>query len=87
MQVRKEAPRKLRGQMLVLGISQRQLAEQIGHSAHSYVGRLVRGEIHSVDPSTAVAIAAALHMPVDALFLPRVSTSSVHDIQPEGTAA
>lgn len=87
MQVKKEAPRKLRGQMLVLGISQRQLAEKIGHRSHTYLGRIMRGEVKSVDPTTATAIAASLNLPLDDLFFPQLSTSPAHIVTVEETAA
>lgn len=87
MEVRKEAPRVLKGRMLMLGMSQRQLAEKIGHRSHTYLGRIMRGEVRSVDPDTATAMAAALDLPLSDLFLPRISTSSAHVVQTQGTAA
>lgn len=62
--------------MVIQGISQRQLAEAAGWRAHSYLGRLLRGEVKTLSPEAAVRIAATLGVGVDDLFLTRMSSST-----------
>jgi len=75
MLVKKDAPRRMRGTLMIKGMSQRQLATRIGHASHTYLGRIMQGKVTSVDPETAAAIAAALELPMDDLFVPKVSRS------------
>lgn len=60
--------------MVIQGISQRSLAEQAGWRSHSYLGRLLRGDVKTLDPEAAVRISCALGVGVDDLFLARVSS-------------
>lgn len=54
--------------VLVQGISQRDLAEAAGWDSHSYLGRLLRGEVKTLSDEAALRIAHKLGMPVDMLF-------------------
>lgn len=60
--------------MAIQGVSQRELAHAAGWSAHSYLGRLLRGEVDTLDIDPAVRIAEYLQVGVDDLFVPRSST-------------
>jgi len=77
--------KKIAKLMVIKDISQRELSRTIGWRSHSYLGRILRGEITNVDPDAAVRIAAVLEVGVDDLFLPRVSTEAVHFVAARGT--
>jgi len=66
--------KKLARLLVIQDISHRQLAAALGWKSHSYVGRLARGEIRSLDPHAALRIAKLLQVPVDDLFVIKVST-------------
>jgi transcriptional regulator with XRE-family HTH domain len=66
--------KKLARLMVIQELSQRKLASAAGYRAHSYIGRLLRGEDHSVSTDAALRIAHALRVGVEDLFLP-VETS------------
>lgn len=59
--------------MIVQGISQRELAKAAGWKSHSYLGRLLRGDVRTLDGDAALRIAHHLKLPVDLLFLTQVS--------------
>lgn len=65
--------RKLARLMLIQDISHRELAAAIGWQSHSYVGRIMRGTIRSVDPEAAAKIAHVLGVAIDDIFLTKVS--------------
>jgi hypothetical protein len=65
--------KQLASVMIVQGVSQRELAKAAGWKSHSYLGRLLRGEVKTLDPDAALRIAHRLGLPVDLLFLTRVS--------------
>lgn len=67
--------------MAIQEISQRQMCRIVGWKSHTYLGRILKGEIKSVDPETAAKIAATLGVGVDDLFMPRVSTQSARNEQ------
>jgi transcriptional regulator with XRE-family HTH domain len=69
-------PKRIKKLMVIKGISQRQLAEILGWESHSYLGRILRGEIKSVQPDVAARIAEYLEVGMDDLFLPRVSSGT-----------
>lgn len=79
MQVRDH--RKIAKLMLIQGVSQRELARALGHGAHSYVGRIARGEVRSVSPEVAARIASFFGVGVDDLFLVRMSNNGGHSDQ------
>lgn len=68
--------KKLQRLMVIQEVSQRQLATAAGYRAHSYVGRLVRGEVYSVGTDAALRIAHRLRVGVEDLFLPEESSNS-----------
>lgn len=70
--------RRLAKLMLIQGVSQRELAEVAGWRSHSYLGRLLRGEVKTLDADPATRIAVALGVGVDDLFVARVSTDGHH---------
>lgn len=72
MQVRDH--RKIKRLLIVQNASARQLAASLGCN-HSYVNRVLSGERPTVTPEMARKIARFLHVDVDDLFVPRVSTS------------
>lgn len=65
--------KKLARLMVIQEVSHRDLAAALGWKSHSYVGRLVRGEVRSIDVDAALKIAALLQTPVDDLFVIKVS--------------
>jgi transcriptional regulator with XRE-family HTH domain len=60
----------LRTLMVVREVSQRRLARAAGYRSHSYLGRILRGEVDSLTPEAAVRIARFLQVSVDWLFAP-----------------
>jgi|GEM_PF-3500704 len=73
--------------MTIQNVSHRQLAQAAGWKAHSYVGRLVRGEVKTLQAAPALRIANFLGVGVDDLFLTRASSISSQDIQGKAKAA
>lgn len=65
--------------MAIQEVSHRDLARVIGWRSHSYVGRIVRGEIKSIEPDAAAKIAVTLGVGMDDLFVPRVSAVSTQN--------
>jgi transcriptional regulator with XRE-family HTH domain len=70
--------RKLARLMVIQEVSHRQLATAAGWKSHSYLGRLLRGDVKTLDTDAAVRIAHHLGVPVDDLFLTRVTTNTGH---------
>lgn len=62
--------------MVIQGVSQRRLSQAAGWRSHSYLGRLLRGEVRSLDTEAATRIACTLGVGVDDLFLARMSPVS-----------
>lgn len=77
MELHDEGRKRLAKLMLIQEVTHRQLAEAAGWKAHSYVGRLLRGEVKTLEPEPALRIANFLGVGVDDLFVPRVSTDGV----------
>lgn len=73
--------------MVIQGVTQRQLAEAAGWKAHSYLGRLLRGDVKTLEPEPALRIAHFLGVGVDDLFLTRVDSDAGHRGQSGGRAA
>jgi transcriptional regulator with XRE-family HTH domain len=69
----------LRTLMVVREVSQRRLARAAGYRSHAYMGRILRGEVDTLQPEAAVRIARFLQVGVDFLFAPRVSTVATHN--------
>lgn len=85
MQVRDH--RKLARLAVIQEISHRQIAEAVGWKAHSYVGRILRGEVKTVDPDAAVRIAHLFGVAVDDLFLTKSSRNPGRNIRERESAA
>jgi transcriptional regulator with XRE-family HTH domain len=77
---------RLRTRMDELNLSQRDLAKAIGWASHSYLGRLIRGQVDTLDPDAALRIAYHLRLGVDELFAPRVSGDTQHIAQKQPAA-
>lgn len=60
--------------MVIQGVSQRQLATAAGYKSHAYMGRILRGEVNTLETDAAVRIACHFGVGIDDLFLGRVST-------------
>lgn len=60
--------------MAIQEVSQRDVAAAAGWRAHSYLGRLLRGEVDTLEPEPALRIANFLGVGVDDLFMPRSSS-------------
>jgi transcriptional regulator with XRE-family HTH domain len=58
----------LRKLMAIEGISQRELATAAGWRSHSYLGRLLRGDVESLESEPAERIARRLGVEVSDLF-------------------
>lgn len=69
-------PKKIAKLMVIQDVSSRGLAAAAGWKSHSYVGRILRGEISTVTPERAARIARHLGVGVDDLFVTRLSTDS-----------
>lgn len=67
-------PKALRRLMAVDNISARQLATGIGYRSHSYVNRILAGDITTITPQRAASIAKYLRVSVQDLFVPSLST-------------
>lgn len=72
MQVRDH--RKLARLATIQEVSHRDIAKAVGWTAHSYVGRLMRGEVRTVSPDAAVRIAHLFCVAVDDLFVTKSSS-------------
>lgn len=60
--------KKLARLMIIQEVTQRSLAEAAGWKSHSYLGRLLRGEVKTLGTDPALRIAHKLMVPVDDLF-------------------
>lgn len=69
-------PKKIQKLMVIQEVSARTLAEEVGYASHSYVTRILRGEIQTVTPERAARIARYFGVGVDDLFVPRLSSDS-----------
>lgn len=76
VQVKKDAPRRIEGTLMIMGRSRRWLANECGHRSHSFINRVINREVNTVSAETAMHISAALGIPLDDLFLPKTSTFS-----------
>ncbi|MGV0785179.1 helix-turn-helix domain-containing protein [Mycolicibacterium sp. XJ775] len=69
--------KKLARLMIVQDETQRSLSAAAGWRSHSYLGRLLRGEVKTLDTEAALRIAHKLRVPVDDLFVIRVDSNPV----------
>jgi transcriptional regulator with XRE-family HTH domain len=67
--------------MVVQDVSQRQLALAAGYRSHAYMGRLIRGEVDTLDAEAARNVARFLEVDLDFLFAPPVSINTAHSAQ------
>lgn len=75
----------LKNYMAFHGYSVRTLAAKVGVS-HASIGHLTSGARNTCKPEVARKIARVLNCPVEALFMPRVSTVQ-REVGPRGRAA
>lgn len=68
--------KKLAKLMVIQDVSQRELAAAAGWRSHSYLGRLLRGDVDTLDIDAAVRIAHYFGVPTDDLFVARSSSDS-----------
>lgn len=71
--------KQLASVMIVQGVSQRELAAAAGWKSHTYMQRLLRGEAKSLKPDAALRIAHRLKVPVDMLFMTKLSAETRHN--------
>jgi transcriptional regulator with XRE-family HTH domain len=77
----------LRTLMVVRDVSQRRLARAAGYRSHAYLGRLLRGEVDTLDAGAALQIARFLEVDVDFLFAPAMSIAGAQDARPHKTVS
>lgn len=87
MQLSERGRKRLATLMLIQEKSQRDVAEAAGWSSHSYVGRLLRGEVDTLDTDPALRIARFFGVGVDDLFVVRVSSRTGDSSQSKVGAA
>lgn len=68
--------KKLASILVIQDITHRDLARAAGYKSHSYIGRLLRGEVKTLDADAAVRIATYLGLPFDDLFIAKVSSQT-----------
>lgn len=73
--------------MVVQDVSQRELAKAAGWKSHSYMGRLLRGDVKTLEAEPALRIAHHLQVGVEDLFLTRVDTPSEQVPEASGRVA
>lgn len=61
-------------------VSRRQVSEAAGWQSHTYLQRLLRGEVTTLKPEPAIAIAEFLDVPLDLLFTPKVDRNTEHHV-------
>ena len=71
----------LRTLMVVRDVSQRRLARAAGYRSHAYMGRILRGEVDTLEPDAAVRIARFLQVGVDFLFTPSMSITTAQCVR------
>lgn len=64
--------KRLQRLMIVQGVSARALAREAGWKSHSYMNRLLSGEVETLAPEPALRIAHHLGVGVEDLFLTKV---------------
>lgn len=80
-------PKKIKRLMVIQGVTQRQLAEAAGWGSHSYLGRILRGKVKSIQRDPALRIAYHLGVGLDDLFVTRLSTDTEQNAKRRSTAA
>ena len=77
--------KKLKKLIVIQELTHREIAEAAGWSSHTYVGRLLRGEVDTLKAEPAVAIAKLLGCPVDDIFLTRIDSNVGAPVQESKT--
>lgn len=80
-------PRRIVTGACLAGVSLRQLARAAGWSSHTYLLRILDGRVTVVSPAAGVAIAGALGMGVDDLFVPEPTTNTGQPVNMDGGVA
>lgn len=62
-------------------ITARQMSRELGFASHSYMNRILNGEVRSVTPDTAMKIAFLLGCPVDVLFDAKASGNAGRNVR------
>ena len=57
-------------------LSGRALSKQVGWESHTYLQRLLRGDVTTLKPEKAIIIAHYLGVPLELLFVPRVDRNT-----------
>lgn len=70
--------KKLQRLMIVQEVSNRRLAKIAGWKSHSYMNRLVSGQVKTLEPEPALRIAKFLGVGVEDLFLTKVEVNPHH---------
>lgn len=73
MELTEENRKRLAKIMVIQNVSQRELAKAVGWKSHTYLGRLLKGTIKTLDPDAAIKISLYLGVGVDDLFVARTS--------------
>ncbi|ESV62258.1 helix-turn-helix family protein [Mycobacteroides abscessus MAB_091912_2446] len=72
--------------MICQEVSQREVSAAAGWKSHSYLGRILRGEVRTLETDPALRIAHFLKVPVDDLFATKVDSKSVRSEQEKSRA-
>ncbi|WP_457149739.1 helix-turn-helix domain-containing protein [Mycobacteroides abscessus] len=67
--------------MICQEVSQREVSAAAGWKSHSYLGRILRGEVKTLETDPALRIAHFLKVPVDDLFAVKVDRKPVDNDQ------
>lgn len=69
-------PKKIRKLMVIQDVSARKLADEVGYASHSYINRILSGDIKTVTPERAARISRYFGVGIDDLFVARLSTDA-----------
>lgn len=82
MELHEQGRKRLAKLMVLQDVSQRELAHAIGWKSHSYLGRLLRGDVKTLDPEAAIRIAHYFDVvELTDLFFTRASSDSRHCVK------
>lgn len=74
--------KKIARLMVIQDVSARRLAEVAGWRSHTYLRRILSGEVNTVTPERAARIAEYLGVGMDDLFVARTSTPTGRSAAP-----
>lgn len=69
-------PERLRARIKAKGFTLRSFSHEVGWSSHGYLNKLLAGEAKTMRTDPALRMAYLLDLPLDVLFVTRVSTNS-----------